>query len=331
MLTMIECIRLLLTMKRDDMNIYLAPIQGVTIAPYRNFYNNFFGGIDAYYAPFISPTSVQETHPSFFDDIKTEVNTCQLVPQLLGNDGDHFRHYARIISQMGYEEINWNIGCSFSIVTKKKKGAGILAHPDMISKFLDEVCKDSNYKLSVKMRLGMNSTEEGFRVIERLNDYPISNITIHARTGKQQYKGPVDLEGFKSIYQESNHPITYNGDIFNINDYKQLMATCPDLKHIMLGRGGLIDPFLAKEIKGYPSLTNKVELIQQFHDTMFDHYELNTTRDLHLLNKMKEFWTYTHVHLDHDHKLIKEIRLSQNVSDYLKVTKKILNSNIDWI
>jgi len=316
------------------MKLLLAPIQGVTIAEYRNNYDQLFGGIDTYYAPFISPTNKEETHPSFFDDILPEINssTLNMVPQLLGNDGKNFRDYASKIVTMGYKEINWNIGCSFSIVTKKKKGAGILPFPDMIRRVLDEVCKDTNYDLTVKMRLGMNHTEEGIKVIETLNDYPLSGVMIHARTGIQQYTGQVDLDAFETLYSNSKHKMTYNGDIFTLEDYKKIQDRFPLLDSFMLGRGALIDPFLASTIKGNDIPTDqKKRLITSFHDTIYNHYKKITSRENHFLNKMKEFWTYTHVHLDPENQFIRRIRLSQTNEEYLKVVDDILKDTNQWI
>lgn len=314
------------------MNIFLAPIQGVTIAPYRNYYNKIFGGIDAFYAPFISPTNKQETHPSFFDDVLPSMNQSPLVPQLLGNDGDNFRRYAKTLSDFGYKEINWNIGCSFSVVTRKKKGAGIMSHPNMIRDVLDEVCKDSTYDLSVKMRLGMTHVDEGIKVIDILNDYPIKNVIIHARTGIQQYKGDVDLGGFEALYQLSKHPVTYNGDIYTLSDYNNLIKRMPDLNNIMLGRGGLINPFLAGKIKGeIVSADQKLVMIKAFHSTIYHYYDRIKSRELQLLNKMKEFWTYMHVGLDNDHKLLKKLLLSQNIKEYSRVVDQLLNENNKWI
>ena len=316
------------------MKLLLAPIQGVTIAQYRNYYDKLFGGFDAYYAPFISPTSIEETHPSFFNDILPEVNsnTINMVPQLLGNDGKNIREYASTIVKMGYKEINWNIGCSFSIVTKKKKGAGILPHTDLIKSVLDEVCKDTNYDLTVKMRLGMTHTDEGIKVIKTLNEYPLSGVMIHARTGIQQYTGHVDLDAFETLYSNSKHQMTYNGDIFTYEDYKKIQERFPLLDSFMLGRGALRDPFLASTIKGTTvPKDEKIKIITSFHDTIYKHYKKHTSRETHFLNKMKEFWTYTHVHLDPENQFIKRIRLSQTNEEYLKVVNDILSDTNQWI
>jgi tRNA-dihydrouridine synthase B len=140
------------------MKLFLAPIQGMTIACYRNAFARHFGNIDAYYAPFIGLSKTKKISNLLLKDLLPEHNgsSINVVPQLLGNDGVLFKNFAFVISSMGYHEINWNIGCPFPMVTGKKRGAGILPYPDMIKEFLDTACSDNTYKVSIKMRLGLN-------------------------------------------------------------------------------------------------------------------------------------------------------------------------------
>ncbi len=305
----------------------LAPIQGVTEANYRNHYAQLFGSIDSYYAPFISPTGRDEFNPVFFDDIlpRENHNTLTLIPQILGCNGVHFRDFANHIVSMGYKEINWNIGCPFKNVTRKQKGSGILPHPDLIRRVLDEVCKSKGYDLSVKMRLGLNHVDEGQIVIDLLNDYPLSEVIIHARTGSQQYTGQVDLKGFRGLSKICRHNLSYNGDVYTLKDYQHLISMFPNLNGVMLGRGALRNPFLAASIKGQV-VNNKIEKIRNFHEGVYNYYRMHTAKDIYLLNKMKEFWTYTHTHLDPSGDFIRQIRLSQTISDYLKAVDNILSN-----
>ena len=314
------------------MRLLLAPIQGITDANYRNHYNSIFGGIDEYYSPFISPTSNEEFSSTFFNDIRPEKNTAKVIPQLLGNNGVYFKEFANRIVAMGYNEINWNIGCPFKNVTRKKKGSGLLPYPDLIREILDEVCKDLNYDLTVKMRLGLNQSDEGIKVIEVLNDYPIKNVMIHARTGIQQYTGTVNLDAFDHLYKNCNHDITYNGDIFTVDDFNKIQSRYPDINSFMLGRGALRDPFLPAAIKGdIISNDKKIKTIRDFHDLVYNYYRINTLNDFFFLNRMKEFWTYTHVHLDETGELIKQIRRSQSLIDYINAVENILDNKHTWL
>lgn len=315
------------------MKIILAPIQGVTFAHYRNLHAQIFGGVDTYYAPFIATTNVKNIGMKVFKDILPEYNdqSIHVLPQLIGKEGNDFRKYANIITELGYKEIDWNIGCPYHTVTKKKKGSGILPYPRMIRTFLEEVCKDTHYDLTVKMRLGYEDYDEGIEVIKILNEYPIKGVTIHGRTAEQLYNGHVDLDAFDRLYEICEHEVTYNGDIFTKEDFDRIQNRYPKINHFMLARGALRDPFLPAAIKGVSVPDNKkLEIIKDFHDGVYNHYRDILSGDKHLTDKMKEFWYYTSTHLDHDGKFMKKIRKVKSREAYLDIVHQMLDSSNKW-
>jgi tRNA-dihydrouridine synthase len=305
----------------------------MTTACYRNAFAKHFGGIDAYYSPFIAASDINKVSHKLLKDILPECNdaSVKLIPQLLGNDGDQFKAYACVISDMGYNEINWNIGCPFPMVTNKKRGSGILPYPDMIKKFLDTACSNSSYVVTVKMRLGLNNTEDGIQAMNILNQYPLDGVIIHARTGKQMYSGKVALDAFYSLSAACRHEITYNGDIFTYDSFLSISSRFPHIKNFMLGRGALSDPFLPSLIKGHPIPSNqKNKLVRDFHNEIFEYYQNRLSGEKHLCDKMKEFWDFMHVHLDRDGKLMKKIKKCSRTSEYLEVINQIFDPDAVW-
>lgn len=315
------------------MNLFLAPVQGMTIAFYRNAFARIFGGIDAYYAPFVATAGMNKVSGLLLKDLLPERNdrAIRLVPQILSNNGADFRLFSPAIVDMGYNEINWNIGCPFPMIAKKKRGSGILPYPDMIKKFLDIACTDSSYTLTVKMRLGLDNPEDGVRVIEVLNQYPLGGVIIHARTGKQMYTGNVDLNSFEALASICKHEVTYNGDIFTYDDFERISLRFPQIKNFMLGRGALRNPFLPSTIKGraIPSV-DKIRMIGQFHDEVYNYYSKVLSGEKHLCDKMKEFWVYVSVHTDRDGKLMKKIKKCTTAADYLSAVNQVLHSPSAW-
>jgi len=315
------------------MNLYLAPLQGMTTACYRNAYARIFGGIDAYYSPFIATADNEKISRALLKDLLPEHNEerVKLVPQLLSNNGGAFRRFAGAIYEMGHTEINWNIGCPFPMVTNKKKGAGILSHPHMIQDFLDTVCEDLPYSLTVKMRLGMKSIEEGLRVMEILNQYPLGGVIIHARTGVQMYSGSVDLEAFEALSAACRHPVTYNGDIFTGGGFTSICERLPAVNNFMLGRGALRDPFLPWAIRGKTfSPAGKTHMLREFHEEVLQYYKTALSGEKHICDKMKEFWSYISVHTDRDGKLMKKIKKCHSLIGYLEIVKQVLDSPDCW-
>jgi len=311
------------------MKLFLAPIHGVTLAYYRNMYSEIFDGIDTYYAPFIATTEKRHSSRSLFEDIFPENNKNELniVPQLLSNNGTNFRHYASTIVDMGYNEINWNIGCPFPTVTKKTRGSGILPYPDMIKKVLDEVCLDDSYNLTVKMRLGLYDLDEGIEVVKLLNEYPLSGVIIHGRTGVQKYEGTVDLDAFEVLYSACKHEVTYNGDIFTYDDYKKISTRFPSISKFMLGRGALRDPLLPSIIKGNDiQASEKINKIREFHDSVHNRFKSVLPGEKQVCAKMKDFWMYTSIPIDPSGEYLEKIRRCHTNESYLDIVNQMLNS-----
>lgn len=311
------------------MKLYLAPFMAITTTEYRNAFVDIFGGIDAVYAPFIATTHMRKKNSTLFEDIRLDTNTNKvpLIPQLLSNTSTDFKFFASTMVHMGHTEINWNIGCPYPTVTKKQKGSGILPYPNLVRDFLEKICEQQNYNLSVKMRLGLNHYEEGLRIMEVLNDFPLASVTIHGRLGKQLYEGVVNVDAFEALYNISKHPVIYNGDILTIDDFKRIQTRFPNVEGYMLGRGALRNPFLPSEIKGI-SLSNdeKMAKLVAFHHRMYKHYASVYSNEQFLCGQLKKFWDYTGHALIQKDEFLKEIRLCSSVAQYLGICDKYLGS-----
>lgn len=315
------------------MKLYFAPMQGMTTANYRNHHQRIFGGFDAYCAPFIATSDVRKVGKPLFKDIVPENNlNINILPQLISNNAQDFNYYAKLLVEMGYDEINLNMGCPYATVTKKKKGSGIMQHPRLVRKILEEACKEDSYDMTVKIRLGMEDLDEGFEIMDVLNDYPLKNVTIHGRTGLQKYEGTVDLDAFEALYKYCQHDVIYNGDIFTVEDYQRIQKRFPDIDKFMLGRGALQDPFLGAAIKGvFYSQDEKMAMIKELHDSIYNHYAKVLYGDKHLCDKMKEFWMHTSLHLDPSGKLLKKIRKARTSAEYMIHASKLLDPSNTWL
>ena len=81
---------------------------------------------------------------------------------------------------------------------------------------------------SVKMRLGLDSAEQWKAVIPILNDVPLTHITVHPRIATQQYKGEINMDSFRLLADECQHPLVYNGDILSVGDIQQIESEYGD-------------------------------------------------------------------------------------------------------
>lgn len=276
------------------MKIYSAPLQGYTEAVWRNLHSSVFGGVDTYYTPFLRYERNEIRSKDIRDVERKNNQVSSLVPQIIASSPEEMQPLLQLIRAEGYDRVDINMGCSFILQAKRKRGAGILPYPDMVSALMQEVSKNNDIKFSVKMRLGWESKDEWRELIPILNDAPLCSVTMHSRIGVEQYKKSVDVETFAEFYNECKHPVIYNGDILTLSDIKQIEEHFPNVEGVMLGRGLLANPTLAVEYKEGREFTNqeKATLIRIMHDKMYEQLSPRLLGNTQFLSKMKPYWEY---------------------------------------
>lgn len=312
--------------------LILAPMRGITTMHYRQAFVRHFQGLDIEMAPFIPTVSADRINPKLLKDVLPENNSgLPLIPQLIGNNADDFVQMCIALHDLGYEEVNWNMGCPHKPIRKKKRGSGLLAHPDLVAAVLDKACGESPCRISVKVRLGVAEKSELMKLIPTLNRYPLSEVIIHARTAEQMYDGTVDLDAFEEAYNALNLPVCYNGDIYNLDSYQRVKARFPSIERFMLGRGLLANPFLCEAIKSNNSnMPNATERIAAFHEDLLWCYESVMHGDHPVLGKMKEFWTYQSLHLSNGRLMFKKLKKAQRLTTYKSIVSEFLPAST-WL
>lgn len=305
-----------------------SPLQGFTDFRFRNAFNYYFGGIDTFYSPYIRLDGKLVVKASYQRDILPENNTTpELIPQVITNDANEFLFVVKYVQQFGYKELNWNLGCPYPMVTKRGMGSGLICDPAKIDHILDRVHSETDIVVSMKMRMGYENSEEILDAFPILDKYPLKNIAIHARIGKQLYKGGVDLNAFQRCTDHTKHTLYYNGDITTVAGFKVLQERFPGIDHWMIGRGLIADPFLPGMIKNnttqYPK--NRWELFRLFHDTLYEQYDAALSGPTPIKMKMQGFWDYFSNSFSNPQKTFKKIKKANNGIAYKQAVGEIFN------
>ena len=284
-----------------------SPLQGFTDFRFRNAFQKFFGGIDTFYAPYIRLNGKFVIKPAYQRDLQLKNNeTLTVIPQIMTCSADEFLFVVKYVQELGYKELNWNLGCPYPMVTNRGMGSGLIKDPEKIDYILDRVHSETDIVVSMKMRMGYETSTEILDVFPVLEKYPIKNVAIHARIGKQLYKGGVDLSSFQKCLDTSKQKIYYNGDITSVQGFREMSQRFPQIDHWMIGRGLIADPFLPSMIKDnsteYPE--NRMEIFGKFHDTLFNEFENALSGPKHILMKMHSYWEYFGSSFEEHQKLI---------------------------
>jgi len=320
-------------MRANPIKLYLAPLRGFTDYIYRNTFVRHFDGFDGALAPFIPTIKITRAHPAHLKDVLPQNNTAMpVVPQIIGNDADDFVPLARQLADLGYRTVNWNLGCPFPMVAKKQRGSGLLPHPDKIEAFLEQTVASIPNRLSIKLRLGRRKSDEILQLLPVFNRYPLEELIIHPRTGKQMYAGEPDLDMFEKCLALSAHRIVYNGDIRDLDSFRRLAARFQTIDRWMIGRGAVINPFLPAVIRaGHDYFTNKVEKFRGFYDDLFAQYRQVFSGPGHLLERMKGFWTYFSQAFRDGQKIRKKIHRTHKLQRYLEIVERFFETQAQWV
>ena len=306
-----------------------SPLQGFTDFRFRNAFHKHFGGIDTFYSPYIKLNGKLVVKGSYERDILPENNnTLEVIPQIITNDAEEFLFVAKYVQQFGYKELNWNLGCPYPMVAKCGMGSGLIKNTDQIEHILKRVHNETDIIVSMKMRMGYENPTEILDVFPILEQYPIKNIAIHARIGKQLYKGGVDLDSFQKCLDTSKQKLYYNGDITSVAKFKELQERFPSIDHFMIGRGLIADPFLPSMIKNntteYPK--NRLEIFEAFHDEIYREYDAYLQGPTPIRMKMLGFWEYFSESFSNPQKTFKKIKKAGNSKNYEAAVKEIFKN-----
>ena len=307
--------------------LYLAPIQGVTDALFRKVFHHHFGGFDVAIAPFINPQRHSAAKEKWLSDVLPENNPgLPIIPQLLNTDVEDFIALALRLQDLGYTHINWNLGCPVPMVAKKERGSGLLPYPEKIVTLLEKIMPRLKIELSIKTRLGYYQTQEILTLLPLLDAFPLKEIVIHARLGKQLYRGGVDLDGFALCREHSRHTLVYNGDITNVATFTMLTGRFPWVNRWMIGRGVVADPFLALSLRGKASSTqDRLKKLKEFHTDLYHGYSRRLSGPGHLLGRMKQLWIYLIASFPDKQKILKKIKRATKEQHYLQAIAELFS------
>ena len=269
-----------------------APLQGYTDAVYRRIHRKYFSGIDNYYSPFLR-IEKGDLRAKDLRDISPENNNELTIPQLLPANQNELARMIDAVQEMGWGACDLNFACPFPMLSKRGKGAGMLANLDVLEEITQYLSVIKDMKVSVKMRLGYDKIEQGFAALDILKDLNLVHITCHARLGTDKYTSPLRLDDFEAFYKHCKHPLLYNGNVESLENAKFLVARFPKLKGFALGRSLLQRPQLAQEIKKGKSQKLATEILKDFHNELLAAYSQSLQGGDHqVLFKLKTVWDY---------------------------------------
>lgn len=311
--------------------LYLAPLQSFTDHHFRNAFQQTLGDVDRFYAPYLKMSNDGSIKEGPKSDVLPNNNPFeQVVPQLMACCADDFMVMANYLSDLGYQEVNWNLGCPYPMVAKRDLGSGILNKPEKVLSILEEVIPKTNLSIGIKMRMGYEDTSDILTLLPALNQFPLSEVIVHARYGKQLYTGSCDHDRFEECIPMTKHKLIYNGDIVSVEDFRLLKQRFPTIHHWMIGRGAVSNPFLFEMIQEDEDERPEdwKEVFYQFVELLLESQLKESSNRGNVLVKMKHFWEYFSTSFEQGTSVYRKIKKANSIEHYSEIVKDIC-SNTD--
>ncbi len=260
--------------------VWLAPLAGVSDVPFRRICQELGAGLT--YVEMLSAVAIQYHNKRTLDMCQRHADEPLLGVQVTGPTADGVADAIGFLSELPFDTIDINMGCSVRKVVKSGSGSGILSEPERITATVEAARAATTLPLTVKTRLGM--TRRSITIDDtarRVAEAGADGFTIHGRTRDERYGTRADLDGIAqgigTVRAHAQHPLVTigNGDLFDWASI-QKMHSETGCDAVMISRGALGNPWIFREAQQqqtvHPRLDEWAEVVLRHLDYQEAHY-----------------------------------------------------------
>src|SRR5436853_1808921 len=254
--------------------VFLAPMSGVTDAPFRRVAADLGAGVvvsEMIASDALAEGSREQERRLLGEGLRPNV------VQLAGCEPRWMAEGARIAEASGADLIDINMGCPAKHVTGKESGSALMRDLDHALTLIDATVSAVNIPVTLKMRLGWDDNSRNApELARRAEAAGVQLITVHGRTRCQFYKGEADWTAIRAVKQAVSIPVVVNGDVTNFEGAIEAFSRS-GADAVMVGRGAqgrpwfpghLADYLATGEKRAAPSLEEQFALISALYEDM---------------------------------------------------------------
>lgn len=254
-----------------DSPFTLAPMAGITDAPFRRLCRRFGAGM--------TTSEMTTADISLWRTAKSrrrldlDMDIEPRVVQIAGSEPDRLALAARLCVDRGAQIIDINMGCPAKKVCRKAAGSALLRDPVLVERILDAVVSAVDVPVTLKIRTGWSpESRNGVEIAQIAEQAGVAALAVHGRTRACRYNGSAEYETIAQIKRAVSMPVIANGDITGPEKSLEVFRLS-SADGLMIGRAARGRPWIFRELNFY--YRNGVPVApldkNQVRDIMLDH------------------------------------------------------------
>ena len=251
----------------------LAPMAGVTDAPFRRICRHFGAGMTTSEMT-TADTSLWQTPKSRFR-LDLDLDAEPVAVQIAGSEPDQLAMAAVACVERGAQIIDINMGCPAKKVCKKFAGSALLQDERRVASILTAVVSAVSVPVTLKIRTGWDPEHRNaVKIAQVAEESGIQSLAVHGRTRACRYKGTAEFETIARVKEAVEIPVIANGDITTLEKSLEVLRLT-NCNGLMIGRGAQGRPWIFRELGRLLSPDQHLPQLDKYElrDIMLDHLD----------------------------------------------------------